>query len=170
MYNRIHLIQADITKIKVDAIVNAANSALRGGGGVDGAIHRAGGPTILEECRKIGRCQTGQAVYTTAGNLPAKFVIHTVGPIYRNGKSREAELLAAAYRNSLELARELKCESIAFPCISTGVYRFPIEEAAKIEVREISKFLAENESMKEVQLVCFDEDNFKALQKALDVE
>jgi O-acetyl-ADP-ribose deacetylase len=170
MPNRIHLIQGDITKIKVDAIVNAANSALRGGGGVDGAIHRAGGPTILEECRKIGRCQTGQAVYTTAGNLPAKFVIHTVGPIYRNGKSREAELLAAAYRNSLELARELKCESIAFPCISTGVYRFPIEEAAKIEVREISKFLAENESMKEVQLVCFDEDNFKALQKALDVE
>jgi O-acetyl-ADP-ribose deacetylase len=170
MPNRIHLIQGDITKIKVDAIVNAANSALRGGGGVDGAIHSAGGPTILEECRKIGRCQTGQAVYTTAGNLPAKFVIHTVGPIYRNGKSREAELLAAAYRNSLELARELKCESIAFPCISTGVYRFPIEEAAKIEVREISKFLAENESMKEVQLVCFDEDNFKALQKALDVE
>lgn len=168
MQNRIQLLQGDITKIEVDAIVNAANSALRGGGGVDGAIHRAGGPSILEECKKIGKCSTGQAVHTTAGNLPAKYVIHTVGPIYRSGKAKEPELLASCYRNSLQLAADLGCETIALPCISTGVYRFPIKEAAEIEVKTIRNFLEQNDTIKTVHLVCFGQENYDAVKNELE--
>src|ERR1700760_1499379 len=135
---RIELTQDDITKLQVDAIVNAANSTLLGGGGVDGAIHRAGGKAILEECRKIiakiGKCKTGQAVITTGGNLPAKYVIHTVGPVWNGGENDEEEKLADCYKNSLQLAVDNNLKTIAFPNISTGVYRFPKEEAARIAI------------------------------------
>ena len=141
LMSRIELIKGDITKVKVDAIVNAANSSLMGGGGVDGAIHRAGGPAILEECRKIiakqGSCKTGEAVITTAGNLPAKFVIHTVGPVWNGARKNDASLLAACYQNSLNLAIDHELSSIAFPNISTGVYGYPKKEAAEIAQRVI---------------------------------
>lgn len=168
MNERIEAVKSDITKISVDAIVNAANSSLMGGGGVDGAIHRAGGPAILEECRKIvarqGSCKTGQAVITTAGNLPAKFVIHTVGPVWNDG-SRAAELdqlLANCYTNSLQLAVDNHCSSIAFPNISTGVYRFPKDRAAKIAVDAVKAFLQENDTISKVIFVCFDDENLAA--------
>src|SRR6187551_850276 len=145
MMNKIEIIKGDITKIKADAIVNAANSSLMGGGGVDGAIHRAGGAEILEECRKIiakqGSCKTGEAVITTGGSLPAKFVIHTVGPVWNNGKKNEAGLLAACYKNSLTLAVTHNLSSIAFPNISTGIYGYPKEQAAKIAINTVTKFL-----------------------------
>jgi O-acetyl-ADP-ribose deacetylase (regulator of RNase III) len=164
MKKRIQLIQGDITKLKVDAIVNAANSSLMGGGGVDGAIHRAGGPAILEECRQIvawqGLCQTGESVITTGGNLPARFVIHTVGPVWQGGKSNEDKLLGNAYLNSLQLALDNGVETIAFPNISTGIYGFPKKEAAEIAVRTVTKFLSENEQIKQVYFVCFDQENF----------
>src|SRR5690348_10330978 len=151
---RITLIKDDITKIDVDAIVNAANSSLMGGGGVDGAIHRAGGPAILEECKKIvarqGGCKTGEGVITTAGNLPAKYVIHTVGPVWNGGSNKESEKLAGCYLNSLHMAVEHNCKTIAFPNISTGVYRFPKEEAARISVDAIQKFLSQNDSIEKV--------------------
>jgi O-acetyl-ADP-ribose deacetylase (regulator of RNase III) len=146
---RMKLIKGDITKLDVDAVVNAANSSLMGGGGVDGAIHRVGGPAILEECRKIvnrqGGCATGAAVITTGGNLPASFVVHTVGPVWHGGSKGEAGKLADCYRNSLKLAAENGCRTIAFPNISTGVYGFPKEAAAKIAVETVSEYLAENE-------------------------
>ena len=166
--NKIELIKGDITKIKVDAIVNAANSSLMGGGGVDGAIHRAGGPSILEECRMIvakqGGCKTGEAVITTGGNLPAKFVIHTVGPVWNGGKENEAELLAACYQNSLKLAVEHKLSSIAFPNISTGIYGYPKKEAAETAVNAVSRFLKENNFTLKVCFVCFDEENYQLYQ------
>jgi O-acetyl-ADP-ribose deacetylase (regulator of RNase III) len=153
----------------VDAIVNAANSSLMGGGGVDGAIHRAGGPEILEECRKIvarqGGCRTGEAVITTAGKLPAKFVIHTVGPVYRGGTNGEPELLANCYRNSLQLAMDNNCTSIAFPNISTGVYGFPKDAAAEIAVRTIKAIDLSGKSLQRVILVCFDAENYQFAQK-----
>lgn len=162
--NKIELIRGDITKLKVDAIVNAANSSLMGGGGVDGAIHRAGGPLILEECKKIvarqGGCKTGETVITTAGNLPAKFVIHTVGPVWNGGKKNEATLLANCYHNSLKLAVENKLSSIAFPNISTGVYGYPKKEAAEIAVKTVSDFLNQNDFIDSVYFVCFDEENY----------
>jgi len=162
---KIELIKGDITKIKVDAIVNAANSSLMGGSGVDGAIHRAGGPSILEECRMIvakqGSCKTGDAVITTAGNLPAKFVIHTVGPVWNGGKKNEAVLLAACYQNSLKLAIENKLSSIAFPNISTGIYGYPKEEAAKIAINTVTEFLGQNDSITKLYFVCFDEENYQ---------
>lgn len=171
MKNRVTLLQGDITKLKVDAIVNAANSSLMGGGGVDGAIHRAGGPAILAECREIvarqGRCETGNAVITSGGNLPAKFVIHTVGPVWHGGSSNEDQLLAKAYSNSLKLATENNIETIAFPNISTGVYGFPKERAAQIAVRTIQEFLKENEKIKEVCFVCFDQENLELYQHLL---
>jgi len=139
----VDLILGDITNQDVDAIVNAANSGLRGGAGVDGAIHRAGGPSILEECRKIGGCPTGSAVATGAGMLKARHVIHAVGPIYQGGLAAEAELLASAYRRSLEVAREIGAKSVAFPSISTGAFMYPIEEAARIALRTVAAFLAD---------------------------
>jgi len=141
----IEVIRGDITKVAADAIVNAANSSLMGGGGVDGAIHRAGGSAILDDCRKIvarqGGCNTGEAVISTAGKLPAKFVIHTVGPVWNGGSNNERELLASCYNNSLRIAIENDCFSVAFPNISTGIYRFPKKEAARIAVQTVAKFL-----------------------------
>jgi len=163
--NKIKLVKGDITKLKADAIVNAANSSLLGGGGVDGAIHRGGGSAILEECLQIrsrqGGCETGEAVITTAGNLEAKYVIHTVGPVWNGGANREEELLTNCYRNSLRLAVENQVKTIAFPGISTGVYRFPKEQAAKIAITEVKAFLDENEELEEVIFVCFDESNYE---------
>lgn len=167
---RIKIQLGDITKLEVDAIVNAANKSLLGGGGVDGAIHRAGGDEILEECKKIvakqGGCDTGEAVITTAGKMPAKYVIHTVGPIWNGGKDNEEQLLRNAYHNSLKLAVENNCKSIAFPCISTGVYNYPKEEAAKVAIDTIKNFLNDNHNLKEVVLVSFDNENFKILKEA----
>ena len=162
--NKIKIQRGDITKIKVDAIVNAANSSLLGGGGVDGAIHRAGGPEILEACKKIrakqGGCHTGEAVITTAGKLPANFVIHTVGPVWTgHDKAEKDKLLMNCYKNSLALAVEHNLTSIAFPNISTGIYHFPKERAATIAMKTVQDFLKENDQMKEVIFVCFDEEN-----------
>ena len=166
---KIELIKGDITKIKSDAIVNAANSSLLGGGGVDGAIHRAGGSQILEECKEIrnrqGKCKTGEAVKTTAGNLPAKYVIHTVGPIWNNDEEKCSQLLANCYRNSLKMAESLDVKTIAFPNISTGVYRFPKELAAKIAVEVVTNF--ESDIVEKVIFVCFDEENERIYNKFL---
>jgi O-acetyl-ADP-ribose deacetylase (regulator of RNase III) len=171
MTPKIEVVRGDITKIQVDAIVNAANSFLLGGGGVDGAIHRAGGPAILEECKRLveqqGRCPAGEAVITTAGKLPAKFVIHTVGPIWNGGHKKEPEKLANCYQNSLRLAVENGCKSVAFPCISTGVYGYPIAEAAKVAVAAVKGFLEGNEGLETVNFVCFDGENYAALQHEL---
>jgi O-acetyl-ADP-ribose deacetylase (regulator of RNase III) len=166
---KIEVIQGDITKLEVDVIVNAANSSLLGGGGVDGAIHRAGGPEILEDCQKIrnrqGKCKTGEAVITTAGNLPAKKVIHTVGPVYNGGKrlEKEKELLANCYKNSLELAKMNDFKSIAFPNISTGIYKFPKELAAEIAIKAVQ----ENAVLENVIFVCFDEENYNIYKSIL---
>ena len=162
--NKIEVIKGDITKISVDAVVNAANTSLLGGGGVDGAIHRAGGVAILNECKKIiarqGGCKTGEAVITTAGNLPARFVIHTVGPVWNGGKNNEVQNLENCYRNSLQLAENNDCKSIAFPGISTGVYRFPKNEAAKIAVDTVSEFMSTAGKIDKVIFVCFDDEYF----------
>lgn len=165
----IEVIKGDITKLTVDAIVNAANSSLMGGGGVDGAIHRAGGPAILEACKKIvarqGGCRTGEAVITTAGNLPAKFVIHTVGPVWNGGHRNERTLLANCYRNSLALAVENGCKTVAFPNISTGVYRFPKDEAAQIAVQTVHAFLQSTTTIEKLFFICFDDENFHLTEK-----
>ncbi len=170
-YQKIEVLKGDITKVTVDAIVNAANSSLMGGGGVDGAIHRAGGPAILDDCRKIiarqGSCKTGQAVITTAGKLNAKFVIHTVGPVWNGGQKKEAEKLGDCYKNSLQLAADNNCSTIAFPCISTGVYGYPIDEAAKVAVRSVNEFMAHSNKIDQVIFVCFDDANFDAIQSQL---
>ncbi len=162
----------DITKIGVDAIVNAANSSLLGGGGVDGAIHRAGGRAILDECRKIverqGGCPTGEAVITTAGNMPARYVIHTVGPVWHGGMNDEDKLLANAYSNSLRLAVDNGVKTIAFPNISTGVYGFPKERAAKIAIKTVRKFLENDKSLNEVVFVCFDRENHDIYERLLN--
>ena len=169
---KLSLIQGDITKQTTDAIVNAANPSLMGGGGVDGAIHRAGGPAILEECKQIvakqGRLPTGKAVITTGGNLKAKYVIHTVGPIWRGGSRNEAELLASAYRESLKLAAENKLASVSFPSISTGAYGYPVAEAARIALRTVVSFLKEQAtSIKEVVFVLFDSKTYESYCSAL---
>jgi O-acetyl-ADP-ribose deacetylase (regulator of RNase III) len=150
---RVGLVQGDITQFAADAIVNAANTTLLGGGGVDGAIHRAGGSAILEECRRLGGCQTGEAKATTAGNLPARYVIHTVGPVWRDGGRREDELLAACHRNSLELAASLGCATLAFPAISTGAYGFPVDRAARIALASVAESIGE---LARVTFVLFD--------------
>jgi len=152
----IKIICADITTLKVDVIVNAANTSLLGGGGVDGAIHRAAGPLLLEECRALKGCETGKAKITQGYNLPAEYVIHTVGPVYQDGKRGEPELLAACYRNSLILAEEFHCKTIAFPCISAGVYGYPMEEAARIALTTVRSYLMDTESQLTVYHVCFD--------------
>jgi O-acetyl-ADP-ribose deacetylase len=159
--NRIDLLRGDITLQEVDAIVNAANNSLLGGGGVDGAIHRAAGPALLDECRKIGGCPTGSAKITGGYRLPAKWVIHTVGPIWRGGGHDEDGLLANCYRNCLDLALRSGIGSIAFPSISTGAYGFPVERASRIAVREIVAFLDQNAIPQRVLIVCFDEVTFR---------
>jgi O-acetyl-ADP-ribose deacetylase (regulator of RNase III) len=155
MRERIELVLGDITKQQVDAIVNAANATLLGGGGVDGAIHGAAGPKLLEECRKLGGCPTGEARITQGYNLPAKWIIHTVGPVWHGGGRAEDKLLAACYRNSLALAEQHGIKTIAFPCISTGAYGFPYEHAATIAVEEIRKFLEGGTTIEKVVFVCF---------------
>jgi O-acetyl-ADP-ribose deacetylase len=166
---RLEIVQADITKIKADAIVNAANSSLLGGGGVDGAIHRAGGPEILEDCKKIrakqGGCKTGDAVMTTAGHLPAKYVIHTVGPVWRGGNANEAALLASCYQKSLELAVQHNVKTIAFPSISTGIYGYPIEQASRIALQEVSSLVEDNQGLERVIFVCFSQADLQTYQK-----
>lgn len=172
--NKIKVILGDITKIEADAIVNAANSTLLGGGGVDGAIHRAGGSEILDDCKRIvakqGGCDTGEAVITTAGKLPAKYVIHTVGPVWYNETRNEDKKLKNCYLNSLKLAVENNCKTIAFPAISTGVYRFPKDKAAKIAINAIKQFLDEDNTIEEVILVCFDNENYNLLTQELENE
>jgi O-acetyl-ADP-ribose deacetylase (regulator of RNase III) len=171
MKDKICIIKGDITTMEVDIIVNAANSSLLGGGGVDGAIHRAGGPSILEECRKIramqGRCPTGEAIVTGAGKLPAKFVIHTVGPVWQGGINDEIQKLAACYRNSLQLAVANVCKTIAFPNISTGVYGFPKKQAAAIAFQTVAEFLSGNNEIKKVFFVCFDKENYELLSEQM---
>lgn len=161
----IELIQGDITKLEVDAIVNAANTSLLGGGGVDGAIHRAGGPEILEECKAIrnakGGCATGEAVITTGGKLKAKFVIHTVGPVWHGGRNNEEQLLRNAYHNSLKLAVDKRIRTIAFPNISTGVYGFPKQKAADIALQTVKRFLESNLSIESVIFCCYDKENYE---------
>ncbi len=171
--NKMEVIKGDITKITVDAIVNAANSSLMGGGGVDGAIHRAGGPEILEDCRKIvarqGGCKTGEAVITTGGRLPAKFVIHTVGPVWQGGQHREKEKLADCYKNAMQVAVENGCKSIAFPNISTGIYGFPKPEAAKIAVKTVADLLERNIAIDKVIFICFDEENYQLIKEQIAI-
>src|SRR6201996_8142660 len=171
--NKIELVQGDITKMQVDAIVNAANTSLLGGGGVDGAIHRAGGKAILEECIKIrdkqGGCKVGEAVITTAGNMPAKYVIHTVGPVWSESKSGAYALLENAYRISLKLAVENKVKTIAFPNISTGIYHFPKDKAAEIAIKTVKGFLSAHHEIDKVIFVCFDEENYEIYEKLLSV-
>ena len=167
MHERIHMVEGDITKLQVDAIVNAANSSLLGGGGVDGAIHRAAGPGLLDECRGLGGCPTGQARITAGYRLPAQHVIHTVGPVWHGGQHGEDELLANCYRSSLALANQYGLASIAFPAISTGVYRFPIERATRIAVTEVRAFLARHQLPATVTFVCFGADVREAYDKTL---
>ncbi|CAG5067304.1 O-acetyl-ADP-ribose deacetylase [Dyadobacter sp. CECT 9623] len=167
----IELQRGDITKMEVDAIVNAANSSLLGGGGVDGAIHRAGGKAILDECMAIrnrqGGCPTGEAVITTGGNLPARYVIHTVGPVWNGGNKNEESLLASAYQNSLKLATANQIKTIAFPNISTGIYHFPKQKAAEIAVKTVKDFLAASDVVEKVIFVCYDEENFKIYERVI---
>lgn len=164
----IELIQSDITQLDVDVIVNAANNTLRGGGGVDGAIHRAAGPQLLDECVQLKGCPTGEAKITKGFNLKAKYIIHTVGPIWHGGNSNERDLLAGCYRNSLSLAIENNCTSIAFPNISTGVYGFPKELAANIAIQEVRAFVDINKSVIQVLFCCYDSENFLIYKRLLE--
>jgi len=161
------LMRGNIVEVQVDAIVNAANSGLRGGGGVDGAIHRAGGPLIMEECRKIGGCPTGSAVATTAGRLPAKYVFHAVGPIY-SGSQNDGLLLASAYQSCLDLAEQHQVKSIAFPSLSTGIYGYPLQLAAPIALRTIIEHIQKPTSLQQVLMVLFGESSYRAHEQALD--
>ena len=162
MSGRIELTQGDITELRVDAIVNAANPSLLGGGGVDGAIHRAAGPELLAECRGLGGCRTGEAKITNGYNLSARWVIHTVGPVWEGGGSREEEMLARCYQSCLALAKEYGIRTIAFPAISTGVYQFPGDLAAQIATREVAAFLKEDLSVEQVVFVCFNGQTYRS--------
>jgi O-acetyl-ADP-ribose deacetylase (regulator of RNase III) len=157
---RIEVVQGDITRLDVDAIVNAANSSLLGGGGVDGAIHRAAGPELVHECRLLGGCRTGEAKITRGYRLPARWVIHTVGPVWQGGDAGEDALLASCYEESLKIARDRELRTIAIPAISTGVYRFPVHRAARIAVRGTAAFLRANPLPERVMLVCFGADSY----------
>ena len=168
LQDRIEVVEGDITKQAVDAIVNAANTTLLGGGGVDGAIHRAAGPELLTECRTLGGCATGQAKITKGYRLPAKWVIHTVGPVWRDGQRGEDDLLASCYRGCFALAEQHGIRTIAFPSISTGAYGFPTDRAARIAVRETIKFLERNTAVQRVRLVCFGKDAYQIHCQALD--
>jgi O-acetyl-ADP-ribose deacetylase (regulator of RNase III) len=163
----IRIVRGDITVEQVDAIVNAANESLLGGGGVDGAIHRAAGPELREYCRRLGGCPTGEARITPGFRLPARWIIHTVGPIWRGGRSREAQLLSACYRNSLRLAAEHDVRSIAFPQISTGAYGYPLPAACEVALTVIERSLAEEETLSEVRFVCFSEEALQECEAAL---
>lgn len=161
LFNHIEIIQGDITMLKVDAIVNAANTSLLGGGGVDGAIHRAAGPKLLGECRTLGGCRTGEAKLTRGYQLPAKYIIHTVGPVWHGGGNEEDELLASSYRNSLQLAVSKNINTLAFPAISTGAYGFPPQRATKIAVKEVVSFLKHNNSIEKVVFICHDQETYE---------
>jgi O-acetyl-ADP-ribose deacetylase len=165
--DRIRLVRGDITQQEVDAIVNAANESLLGGGGVDGAIHRAGGPAILEECRRLGGCATGDAKATTAGDLPARYVIHTVGPVWRGGDQGEPDLLASCHRRVLEVAAELDCRTVAFPAISTGVYGYPVERAAEVALGTVSEELERHPGIDTVTFVLFSREHLEAYRSKL---
>lgn len=165
---KIEIIQGDITKQSVDAIVNAANCSLLGGGGVDGAIHRAAGPELLAECRTLGGCRTGEAKLTRGYKLPAKYVIHTPGPVWHGGNNGEADKLRSCYRNCLVLASENGCKTVDFPSISTGVYHFPLEKASEIAIKTISEYLFEHPEIERVRMVCFDERTKGHYEKALE--
>ena len=165
MNTKIEIIKGDITKLKVDAIVNAANTSLLGGGGVDGAIHRGAGPELLEYNKKLGGCPTGEAKISPGFNLPAKYIIHTVGPVWNGGTHNEDNLLANCYRNSLSLAKENNIKTIAFPSISTGAYMFPLERAAKIALTETKNFLDRNDFLDKIIFVCFDENTKKVYEE-----
>lgn len=166
--SRIHIVQGDIVQQDVDAIVNAANTSLLGGGGVDGAIHRAAGPELLEECKTVGGCPTGEARITKGYRLPARHVIHTVGPVYRDGSQGEPELLASAYRSSLALAEKHGCRTVAFPSISTGVYRFPIEKAARIAQNTVLKWLQGHDVPEEVTFVLFSDSDLSVYRRTFE--
>jgi O-acetyl-ADP-ribose deacetylase (regulator of RNase III) len=163
----LRLIQGDITRQQVDAVVNAANSRLAGGGGVDGAIHRAGGPSIMEACRRIGGCPTGSAVLTPAGNLPCRFVIHAVGPVYRDGRHGEPDLLVSAYRASLEIAEQNDLRTLAFPSLSTGAYGYPLPEASPVALGAVAAHGSAGSKLSEVRFVLFDERTLDAYRQAL---
>jgi O-acetyl-ADP-ribose deacetylase (regulator of RNase III) len=164
---KLEAVKADITTLSVDAIVNAANSSLLGGGGVDGAIHRAAGPGLLEECRTLNGCDTGNAKITDGYNLPARYVIHTVGPVWHGGNSNEEELLKNCYLNSLKLAVQNGIKSIAFPSISTGVYRFPFERACKIAIDTVSEFVKQDDTIERVIFACFSDSDYETYKKML---
>lgn len=167
-WERIKIVDDGVVLRKVDAIVNAANRSLLGGGGVDGAIHRAAGPELLEECRPLGGCETGDAKATKGYKLPAKFVIHTVGPVWHGGQKGEAELLAGCYRRSLEVASGLGLKSVAFPCISTGVYGYPLEDASRIALATVAEYLAENQAIEEVEICCFSKKESDIYRRLYD--
>ena len=167
MYRRIEIVKGDITEQKTDVIVNAANNSLLGGGGVDGAIHDAAGEELLAECRTLNGCETGEAKITKGYKLPAKYVVHTVGPVWRGGNNNEKDLLASCYRNCLELATDNNLTTISFPSISTGAYRFPLEYASEIALTEIMRFLKNNSSIKKLNIVCFGSETFEIYKKKL---